>query len=89
MTLRRRTPSADVRTEEATVVVQSRFDNNFLDGDVGDDLEDEEVFDEIARQEEILEEKGDGNESTTKKQKRRNVYGSKATPLAFFLFPHI
>lgn len=46
--------------------MQHQFDNNALNDGVRDELEDEEDFDEIARQEEILEE----NATATNRQQK-------------------
>lgn len=57
--------------------VQHKFDNNALNDDVGDELEDEEDFDEIARQEEILEENATATNRLLKSKSEEMSTGAK------------
>ena len=57
--------------------VQHKFDNNALIDDVGDELEDEEGFDDIARQEEILEENATATNRLLKSKSEEMSTGAK------------
>lgn len=57
--------------------MQHKSDNNALNDDVADELEDEEDFDEIARQEEILEENATATNRLLKSKSEEMSTGAK------------